>query len=681
MKTTVHAILWSFLLIAAAGCTSDKITTDDTAVAGDADTLPLSAYRVSVEENGGGSSVTVLSSAAWTASVSASWITLGATEGNAGDELSLQVAPNTGRARSARVTIVSEHDSSRLLVSQAGERGGGVLDAGDAEESDDNIARTKFARTVTVTWSGTSVSVEGDENGIVSVSGGDVTVDNTGFDEQVIYELRGECPDGFFKLYSTNKQALVLDGLNLTNPGGAAINNQSKKRTFVFVRETSRLTDGRLNDAGQYPDESLAGDEDLKAAFFSEGQLVFCGPGSLSVEAVGKAGITSDDYVRFMSSPSVSVSASAGHGIRGKDSLRVSGGSLSISVSAAAKKGMSSDGKVIFDGGSTTISVSGGVATVDGELTGSAGIKADGDFYMKDGSLTVTNSGQGGKGISGNGAGYFSGGTVSVAVSGSNYGTSGGGGNPGGGNPGGGNPGGGNNPPPKPRAAAAATSNSKAAKGIKFDGKIVVTGGELTLKAQSHEALETKATLEISGGVVYGYSASDDGINAASTLTISGGYVCGYSAGNDGIDANGDLYIKGGVVYAVSTKGAPEVALDANTEQRFALHIEGGYVVAIGGIESGSYITNSAYSTTSWSRASWHALYDSTGSAAIAFMTPPSSGNSTMFLYARGSALSLKSGITAGEGGTVFDGSGYIPGTVSGGSTVSISPFTSSPRW
>ena len=168
------------------------------------------------------------------------------------------------------------------------------------DDEGDNISLVSFDRTISVTFSASGATVTGDANGIVKVSGNDVTVDNSATGEKVLYKLSGTASDGFFKLYSANKQALQLDGLSLTNKNGAAINVQSSKRTFVVVNGTNQLADG-----SSYSD--TPSDEDEKAAFFSEGQLVFSGSGSLTVTATGKAGITSDDYVRFLSSPTVTV--------------------------------------------------------------------------------------------------------------------------------------------------------------------------------------------------------------------------------------------------------------------------------------------------------------------------------------------------------------------------------------
>ena len=223
-------------------------------------------------------------------------------------------------------------------------------------DEEDLISRTNFDRTISITFNdGGAASVSGDANGIVKVNGNQVTADNTATSEKVKYELSGSTSNGFFKLYSNNKQAIVLNSVSITNPGGAAINNQGKKRCFVVVNGNNSLADG--NAYTLTPDG-----EDEKAAFFSEGQLIFSGDGTLTVSAKGKAGITSDDYLHFMASPTVKVTSSAGHAVRGKDAVIVSDGVLEAIATRAMKKGVASDSLVLFNGGVTTVSVSGGTA-------------------------------------------------------------------------------------------------------------------------------------------------------------------------------------------------------------------------------------------------------------------------------------------------------------------------------
>ncbi|MBO4610879.1 MAG: carbohydrate-binding domain-containing protein [Bacteroidales bacterium] len=522
-----------------------------------------------------------------------------------------------------------------------------TIESADADLTDfDNVGAVTFHRKIEIVWDGESATVSEPGDSItVSISGGGVTINHLSQD-RIIYELRGSSSNGFFKLYSVRKQAIVLNGVSLTNPSGAAINNQSHKRTFVVVRGENTLKDG-----SSY---STVSDEDLKAAFFSEGQLVFSGDGSLTVTAQGKAAITSDDYIRFMSSPTVIASSSAGHGIRGKDGVIVSNGTLDISVSAAMKKGISSDENIQFDGGSTTIKVTGGAGyDSDGkDYDGTAGVKTDKDFVMNGGSLTITNSGQGGKGISADGKGTFAGGTVKVDVTGSNY-----------------------------------SKGDISAKGIKADGALVFSGSTVEVTAASHEAIESNSTITVSGGDVYAYSTSDDAINSKSTFTVTGGILTGISTGNDGLDANGNFNISGGIVF-VASKGSPEVGVDANTEGGYKLTLTGGTIFAIGGLERGSTLSQSCYQASSWNKNTWYTM--TVGSDTYSFKTPSVSG--TPLVVSGASTPTLKSGTSVSGGTECAAGRIVLGGEVSGGSAVTLSSYTSSsgggpgggggrPRW
>lgn len=506
------------------------------------------------------------------------------------------------------------------------------------EDSDDDIANTTFARTISIVFGSAGATVTGDETGIVSVSGNDVTVDNTDTGEIIRYELSGTASDGFFKIYGNKKQALVLKDLDLTNPNGAAINNQNKKRTFVVLEGRNKLADGK-----KYTD--TPDDEDEKAAFFSEAQLIFSGSGSLDVTATGKAGITSDDYVRVLDGPTLTVSSTGGHGIRGKDAVVLTGGTLDVTVSKDGKKAITSDGTVRIDGGKTRLSVSGGVDDSDlTDLSASSGIKADTTFVMTGGSLVVTNSGQGGKGISGDVDALISGGTLEISVTGTNYEVTG-------------------------ADAAGLEDTTKSAKGIKFDGKLVITGGSVRVSAKNHEAIEAKGDMVITGGEIYGNS-SDDAINAGGNLIVSGGRVCALSTGNDGIDANGNCYIQGGIVYAVGS-GTPEVAIDANTEDGYKLYVIGGTLVAIGGLENGANLSQACYQAD-WNKDTWYALY-ADDKPVFAFKTPERGGNSLVVSTAGTPAL--KSGVSVSGGTSLFDGLGAVDGSVSGGSAVTLSAY------
>ena len=508
-------------------------------------------------------------------------------------------------------------------------------------DTDDDISGTSFDKTITVTFASGGASVSGDTGGIVSVDGNDVVVNNTG-SEKIMYVLKGSASDGFFKLYSSKKQAIKLSGLTLTNKNGAAINNQSGKRTFVVVEGVNTISDG-----SDYSDEVES--EDMKAAFFSEGQLIFSGSGTLTVNAQGKAGITSDDYIRFMDeNTTIKVNSSAGHAIRGKDAIIVSAGNIEATASAEMKKAFSSDSLVQVDGGVTVLKVTGNAAydSEEKDVTGTAGIKADMLFIMNDGELTVTNTGKGGKGISCDGPAYFKGGKVSVTTTGSTY-----------------------------KYSSSLDSDPK---GIKVDGDLFIAGGDISVKSSSSEGIEAKGAISITGGNTYSY-ASDDAINSKYNLVIDGGVVYAHSTGNDAVDANNNLIVNGGIVIAEGAGGA-ESGLDA--AERYAVEINGGTVISVGGRNDGISNVKQACISSSVRTNTWLAVYDDS-KLLFAYKTPSTSNASTFIAsspsFKSGSSYTLKTGVSV-NGQTGYYGVMYTDASVSGGSSSTVKAATSFSR-
>lgn len=546
--------------------------------------------------------------------------------------------------------------SYTLTVTSSADTGAGTYtysSSGDTS-SEDDISNTTFGRKITVTYSGSGATVEGYTSDFaVTVNSNQVTITNNGT-ENVVYYLTGTAGDGFFKLYSSKKQVLHLYNLTLTNSSGAAINNQSGKRTFVYVEGTNTLADG---SSAAYSTSS----EDMKAVFFSEGQLVFSGSGSLNVTANNsqeKSCIASDDYVRIMDSPAITVSTlgSAGHGIRGKEYVQLSGGTTSITSSAAKKKGITSEDYVLVEGGTHTIKVTGKVAydSEDGEYKGTAGIKADNYFAMTGGTVTITNSGAGGKGIRAgsddyNDTGvvedsYISGGTLTITTTGSE-------------------------------------SNDVSCKGIKIgwatgsennvtakDGGLNVSGGIIKVSSANSEGIEAKDAFTMTGGEVYVTSTGDDAVNCGGEMKISGGYIYANSSKNDALDANGNLTLSGGYVFAVTTAGGAEVAIDC-AEQKTLTIGSGVTMVAYPSIESGAALSQSCY-TMICTAGSWNALHN--GNSHIAAFKAPGGISSVVV-----SAPSLKSGYKGvSVGGTTYCNGIWATSSISGGSSVSLGSYS-----
>ena len=563
--------------------------------------------------------------------------------------------------------------------------------------------------TIVVNYDGgsASVAVAGNiaQHVTPTVSGAHVSIaQGSDLAEEITYTLSGTSSDGEFYMSGSYKATIELNGLTLTNVtavySGAAVHIQNGKRIKVKVATGTTNT---LVDAA-------SGSQ--KGCLYIKGHAEFAQKGTLNITGNVKHGIKTGEYMTLknatinvnsaagdgincaeyflMQSGSITISGTQDDGIQcdldgetstgettdheDEDSgnIYIEGGTLDITVTAAAAKGIKADGDMKISDGDITIKTTGGGAwdSDDKKTKASSCLSADGNMTISGGTLNLTSTGAGGKGINVDGDYTATGGTLTIKTSGN--------------------------------AVVASSSGSistvsssqqldrygsdykSSPKGIKVDGAILVSDQaviSVTTSGAGGEGIESKTSINITGGQVT-VNASDDAINAsyndatkgtsgAGDLTISGGYVYARSTGNDGIDANGNCYIKGGLVYAIGTS-TPEVAIDANSEEQKKLYVTGGTIIAIGGLESGASLTQSCYSTSSWTKNVWYAI--TVGSETIAFKTP-SSGGSTL-VVSGASQPTLKSGVTVSSGTSIFDGAAYTDATVTGGSSVNLSSYS-----
>lgn len=536
---------------------------------------------------------------------------------------------------------------------------------------------------VTVEYNGSAaaVTVAGNVAQYVTptVNGAYVSVDQSNTsdvdDDEITYQLSGTSADGQFALSGSYKCTVSLAGVSLTCATDAAISVTNGKRIQISAKKN---TENTLTDCA---------DGSQKACIYSKGQIQLQGNGVLNVVGKTKHAIKSGDYIT-VKNLTLNITSAAGDGIScneyfqmksgvvtisgvGDDAIQadldgtvstgettdhededsgniyIEGGTLTVKVTAAASKGLKAAGSMTINDGTINVTTTGNGTydSDDQDAKGCSCLSADSDVTINGGTLTLKSTGSGGKCIKTDQTLTINGGTITAQSSGSNY-TYGSysasskaikagtrtevanssayapGGGPGGGGPGGGGggPGGGDN------------------KNYTYSGGIVINGGTIVAIASSHEAIESKSTIEINGGYVYAQS-SDDAINSSSDFTISGGYVMGNSTGNDGLDANGNFYIKGGNVFAVATT-SPEVGIDANTEGGFKLYITGGNVVSIGGLEGGSSLTGVTSKSASYSKGSWYS-FCSGGTTHFYFKVPSNSKMPTGMTLVSGSTPSV----------------------------------------
>ncbi|MBQ6378460.1 MAG: carbohydrate-binding domain-containing protein [Prevotella sp.] len=561
--------------------------------------------------------------------------------------------------------------------------------------------------TVSIAYSGTSVAVSIAGNVAQyltpTVSGAHVSIaQSDDLADEITYVLSGTSTDGEFYMSGSYKATVELNGLTLTNTtpvySGAAVHIQNGKRINV------KVVTGTVNTLV----DAASGSQ--KGCLYVKGHAEFKQKGTLNVTGNVKHGIKTGEYMTvknatinvlsavgdgissneyfLMESGTVCISDTGDDGIQcdidgdsstgettdheDEDSgnIYLQGGTITIDCAATAAKGIKSEGDMLITDGTISVTTTGDGEwdSDDSETKAACGLAADGNMTVSGGTLTLVAKGSGGKGMKCDGVLTVSDGTIDVKTSGGLYYNNGTTENT-------------NYTGDTDRISSDYYSSPKGIKaGVKsqsgnsyaYSGGLVIHGGtvNVTTSGTNAEGIESKNYLNITGGYTT-VNAYDDAINSAQDLTITGGFVYARATDNDGIDANGNCYIEGGLIYAIGCK-SPEVAIDANSEEQKKLYVTGGTLVAIGGLESGSSLTQSCYSASSWSTGTWYAL--TYGDETFAFQTPSSGGNTLVVSAA--STPTLKSGVTVSDGTSIFGGVGYTDATVSGGSSVSLSSYT-----
>ena len=551
----------------------------------------------------------------------------------------------------------------------------------------------------------------------INVSGAHVNIaQSDDLAEEITYSLSGSSEDGEFYMSGSYKATIELNGLSLTNTtpvtSGAAVHVQNGKRIKVKVMEG---TSNMLEDAA-------AGEQ--KGALYVKGHPEFSGKGTLMVKGHVKHAIKSGEYMTLKDA-TLKVLSAAGDGLNcgqyflmksgvldisgvtddgiqcdiddtdvgstgetadheDEDSgnIYLAGGQITINTAGIAAKGVKSEGDLMVTGGVIAITTTGKGKWDEEDLKTKAAacLGSDAKVVIAGGTLTLTSTGAGGKGINCDAAFEMSGGEVTIVTQGALYyhnGTT-------------------ENTNYTGNTDNVNSDYYSSSKGVKADGAITISGGKISVATagRNAEGIESKTSILISAGEVT-VNSYDDGLNVGgdgSDLIISGGYVYSRALNNDGIDGNGNVYVKGGLVYAIGAN-SPEVAIDANSEEQKKLYVQGGTLIAVGGLESGAQISDGVCKqVSSFTSEAWYALYN--GSELVAaFKTPAASssssgggrpgggsggGGSKKLVVYTASTPALQSGVTVSGGTAYFDGVANIGGTVSGGSSVTLSDYTSS---
>lgn len=314
----------------------------------------------------------------------------------------------------------------------------------------------------------------------VRIDGQTVTITQAG-----TYQIAGTLDDGALIVESAEnaKITLVLGGVSIKNSTGAAIQISTADDVTI------ELAEGTTNvlQSGEEVDITAATEskEASGGALQSKADLKIKGKGSLTVLGYLNNGIHCTKDLKIKNG-NISVTA-LGHGIKGKNSVTVSGGTVTVT---SGKDGITSDETENEEKGFVTIE--------DGEII----ITSVGDGVSAETTLTVT-------------------GDVISIISG----------------------GGSANAQQKTDNMrdwwdfdnSASDDNSASCKGLKAGKALVISGGSITIDAQD-DALHTDGDMTISGGECI-LSTGDDGAHAALSLTVLDGKITVLTS-YEGLEAN-----------------------------------------------------------------------------------------------------------------------------------------------
>ena len=256
------------------------------------------------------------------------------------------------------------------------------------------------------------------------------------------------------------------------------------------------------------------GDADLTITL-AEGTVNALSDGANAPDENGKAVLRAKGPLTIGGAGVLTVTAGADNGIQGKDGVAITGGILTVT---AANHTVKSTGPIEITGGTLTlIAGNDGLSAEDGRITA-------GDITVTGGSVTIVTGGGGGDAINHAGESFGPGASREVE-----------------------------------------SESTVGAKGVKADGNITVTGGQLDVNS-ADDAVHAAGDVIIDGGDLTLLS-SDDAVHADNGLVINGGTVtitdCFEGLEAYTIDVNGgDLFIRS-VNDGINANG-PEMMFNRN---------------------------------------------------------------------------------------------------------------------
>ncbi|MBR5086827.1 MAG: carbohydrate-binding domain-containing protein [Muribaculaceae bacterium] len=260
------------------------------------------------------------------------------------------------------------------------------------------VENSEFNDSINITYNGdkATVSCSKSSGASVQTDGAHVIINTT---KDVTCNVKGNSENGSLKIVGENKVLINLKGVNLKNPKGPAISNQSKNQCFLVTLSQSVLSDDstytEIPEGEKQEGEKQEG-EKQNGCICSKGSLAISGKAPLKIVANGADAIHSSKTIFVRRGSNIDIESHAASAIKAKNKVKIEGGVININSTGRGGHGITAKEEVLITGGRTTI-ISNTGAGKDGK--NSRGIKSDSLVNIYGGIVRIKESSIGGKGI------------------------------------------------------------------------------------------------------------------------------------------------------------------------------------------------------------------------------------------------------------------------------------------
>ena len=418
-----------------------------------------------------------------------------------GPETAASSASRPGLSSSSEATPVTPNSSAEV-----------------APNSSASVVTPSNGSVPTITYAATGATVENNNN-CVTVTGGEVVITCAGD-----YDFSGSYSgaDAQIRVYSPKSDSgvyLNLRGLTLTNTADAPIYSQMSSKTFVVPKNgtTNTLSDGstRTKSYTYVNSNNETKVDTTGACIYAKDDLTIKGEGTLIVKGNYNNGIHTSNDLRFKNGI-VTITAK-NNGLKGKESVSISGGTLNITTSDGDGIKSDADDATDLAAGKGSIEITGGEITINSKYDG---ITANNAIVVANGESTTptikVTSGGGqtclSQSSSGNGGGM--GGGMGFGMGGSSC------------------------------------SPDSSMKGFKADSNIAISGGVIEINSRD-DGIHSDGTITLTGGKMT-IKSDDDGVHAEKALYVKDNANVNVTMAYEGMESP-DMNFEGGITSVITT--------------------------------------------------------------------------------------------------------------------------------